>query len=496
MEMGTFAELLEYHIRENGYTNYEFAKMTGINRVNIQRYIGGARIPERKVFEHLLERLNMTSREREVFSESYFLAAEGTDAYFLRRCIREMLENVADPCGDENMPMSLAEPVKEGDVRVVDGKLAVERFIWSGLTDALNVRANPYAYFYVPADRYFLGRLLPTFAVGGQPVIERLRIIQAIPLAKRADALQYRYHNLRVLQNLIPLYFQAGVNYETWYYYHKQAVGVGDGQLYPYYGIFEKGVVLFSAGMDQAIMIANRDVVRMYRDRFLELYGKRGEMERLVTFFESPIQLLNYYLERDQGEAERYFLEYQPCVCMALDRELAERVVLAGSGKEREQVIEVVLARTAQIMGSGRLLHYFTEAGLLEFVTTGVCADYPPEYVRPLTVEERILVLDRFLKTAEAENVEIGLVNDKYLRLTRALNVFYSSAAGLNLILYNEKKGFRHMVVEESSICGAFVEYMRRMPEFRESLSAEETVARIRQYRDQIFTHGTVDGTY
>ena len=39
----SFCSLLERFIRESGHTNFSFAKATGINRVNIQRYVSGGR---------------------------------------------------------------------------------------------------------------------------------------------------------------------------------------------------------------------------------------------------------------------------------------------------------------------------------------------------------------------------------------------------------------------------------------------------------------------
>ena len=103
MDEKTFAELLELHIRENGYTNYEAAKEAGIGRVNLQRYLSGARVPGIEAFEAILKALPMSRKEREEFCASYELAADGKDLYYLRHFVREILENAADLCGTEVM---------------------------------------------------------------------------------------------------------------------------------------------------------------------------------------------------------------------------------------------------------------------------------------------------------------------------------------------------------------------------------------------------------
>lgn len=127
MDEKTFAELLELHIRENGYTNYEAAKEAGIGRVNLQRYLSGARVPGIEAFEAILKALPMSRKEREEFCASYELAADGKDLYYLRRFVREILENAADLCGTEVMQILGGIPESREKIQIVDGKLAVER---------------------------------------------------------------------------------------------------------------------------------------------------------------------------------------------------------------------------------------------------------------------------------------------------------------------------------------------------------------------------------
>ena len=92
----TFSKLLKQHIKDSGYTNYETARAAEINRVNLQRYISGERVPPLHAFEALLDVVPMSAEEQRELREAYELAADGEDAYYLRRCIREILENAVD----------------------------------------------------------------------------------------------------------------------------------------------------------------------------------------------------------------------------------------------------------------------------------------------------------------------------------------------------------------------------------------------------------------
>ena len=478
MNEKTFAKLLERHIRDNGYTNYEAARAAQINRVNLQRYLSGARVPASEVFEAILAAIPMNREEREEFCEAYELAADGTDTFYLRRFIREILEEAGDICGKQISQHIVEETDDSGnEIEIVDGAVAVERFMWSGITRHMTAGGETQAFLYFPADRFFAGRFLPTYEVEGDSVLSRLHITQLIPLSKRADQADDRFYNLQVLKNLIPLYFHAGSHYETCYYYRKNADGPGYGAVYPYYGVFENSVVLFSEDMEHAVRIRNEELVKKYREQFLSIAGHGGVTKKLVTFFEDTAKMLQFLTEHDKNGTEgteRYFIEYQPCLALAADRDLIASVIRL-QGPQREMLLAGLMKRIDTVRDSSRLVHYFTENGLDEFIRTGVLAEYPASLVRPLTPAERIQAIESFLAVSEQENIEFGLIRDERLHLKKSINIFLSSACGLNLILHDEKQGHRHMMIDEPSICHVFGMFIGGMKEKRDVLSAEET---------------------
>ena len=130
MENRRFHELLEAHLRTSGYTNYEFARITGINRVNIQRYLAGTRLPDPQIFEAIRRELRLGVREHRELQEAYYRAMDGDDVYFMRCMIRRMLEEAGNICGmeaGEQKPAVLEENTKEDllcrgkGIQIIDG---------------------------------------------------------------------------------------------------------------------------------------------------------------------------------------------------------------------------------------------------------------------------------------------------------------------------------------------------------------------------------------
>lgn len=275
MEKRRFHELLEGHLRASGYTNYEFARITGINRVNIQRYLAGTRLPDPQIFEAIRRELRLGVREHRELQEAYYRAMDGDDVYFMRCMIRRMLEEAGNICGMEAGFETTPEPpgqISAPGMRTINGVIAVERYLWGAIWENLSAgRKN--AYFYVPAESCILARLLPAFSLDGCSAMGHLNIVQLVRLSKRAEDSAGDYHNLRAVYNLIPTYYQAGAAYETWYYYHDYPSGGRDeAVLYPYYGILDDRVILFSGNMDQAVVAYEPEVTDAYRRSFFEVY--------------------------------------------------------------------------------------------------------------------------------------------------------------------------------------------------------------------------------
>ena len=215
---------------------------------------------------------------KELDGETIFGLASVTKS-FTALAIMQM-EEAGNICGMEAGFETTPEPpgqISAPGMRTINGVIAVERYLWSAIWENLSAgRKN--AYFYVPAESCILARLLPAFSLDGRSAMGHLNIVQLVRLSKRAEDSAGDYHNLRAVYNLIPTYYQAGAAYETWYYYHDHPSGGRDeAVLYPYYGILDDRVILFSGNMDQAVVAYEPEVTDAYRRSFFKVYKIENE---------------------------------------------------------------------------------------------------------------------------------------------------------------------------------------------------------------------------
>ena len=477
----TFSKLLKQHIKDSGYTNYETARAAEINRVNLQRYISGERVPPLHAFEALLDVVPMSAEEQRELREAYELAADGEDAYYLRRCIREILENAVDLSGT-SWPENAVEYDEDSEdesrdpIQLIKGALAVERFICDRFREEMAAEHGPdrHVLLYLPVN-HFSECIFHAYTVSGIPTLPDLKITQLIPLSKRADRVEDQFYNLRVLKNLIPRCFYLSRSYEACYYYQKNTEGAGYGAIYPYYGIFKNSVVLFSGNMEQAVWIRNQEIVKEYRKQFLTAYGRSDVVKPLITYFEDSFTRFHFLTEQDEVQEEeikQYAVGYHPCFTLML----AGNLFTSAMCPENSERTKVLLGRgNGEIEKSAHFLHYFTKAGLEEFASTGELAEYPESGVRPLTIKERIHVLDNIIEISAQENIEIGLIRNEHLDIKLPVNIFLGSTSGLILTLNNKKQRPRHIQISEPSICHAFWKFIDSMAKWQDVLSADET---------------------
>lgn len=500
MEEKIFAELLGRYIHESGYNNYEFAKLVGVNRVNIQRYLSGDRVPNKQIFEKIASRLHIGMKEKELLFESYRCAYDGRDLYYLKKIIRDVLEHAANLCGEEKNQVILEHVRMEKEIESVHGKAAVEKLIWSLLWSEAKSEQYQEIFCFIPADKQILGRTFPAMLKEGEPFLKNLRILHLVPLAKRSDEFRNHYYNLKVIRNLIPTYFQVGNSYETLYYYHDYPqLEFNDGLLYPYYIVSEHQVILMDSELDYALVVENPKFVAQFQQKIKDRY-LGGGIENLVQYFEDEMEFLAYELQQEQDCDIRIFLEYEPCFCYWADDELLEQVLSELEQNGGKETLISIKRQIRHYRTSRHVMHYFTESGLREFAETGYCSNYPRHLVRPFSVEERIWILERMIESMEDEKCEIRLIKYKYLKITPMLALFFSDTGGLVFRLKDDRNRFRYIRIQEDSLSRAFTDYVKGMKEQEEVCSKEETKTVLLKIFDTLRKSnnfgGTLAGTY
>jgi len=71
----------------------QYAKLTGVDPNNIQRYLNNKRTPSAETFHLLLQSLQLRTFNNENLETAYAVNLVGADIYYQRLYIKELLEN-------------------------------------------------------------------------------------------------------------------------------------------------------------------------------------------------------------------------------------------------------------------------------------------------------------------------------------------------------------------------------------------------------------------
>ena len=210
-----------------------------------------------------------------------------------------------------------------------------------------------------------------------------------------------------------------------------------------------------------------------------------GSIKKLIHYYENEVDILRFEIQQDQKSEKRISLDYEPCFVRWADEMLLDAII-NKSIPNRDNIISELAVRIRQLKDTDNFIHYFTEDGLREFVETGYLNNYPKDLIRSLTSEERLLLLDRMIADLEQGKDRFGIINRKYLKITRKLVLFISDRIGIIFILQNEQKQNRYIQIKEASICKVFIDYVQSMHDQEMVLSREETRELLKKYRDLV----------
>ena len=221
--MSLLSTKLRWYIEESGYTVYQLAKLTGVDRTSIQKTLSGQRLISEESMMRILKYLHLTTREREELLRYYEISKVGDNIYFRREYIRSIIEGIAlvRQVGSQEIDI-------HGEVRMLSG-LDQENQLFAGEYAVINLlrvliedevfnQEKPELGIYIPLKEEFLNHIFPLYQLDGQSIFKKLSVTQLLRLTKTVDKPEDSHYNLRILNMILPYSLAAGAGYKVYYY--------------------------------------------------------------------------------------------------------------------------------------------------------------------------------------------------------------------------------------------------------------------------------------
>lgn len=306
--MSEFSSKCREYIKNTGETVYQLSASSGLDRTSLQRMITGKRLPGTDFVRQFCDSIRINPAQRQELMELYKIEKIGKEVYYNRKYIQELLRVISSQQAFSRTAFHRLPtlPFYSGEF-----SLDVEKKVLGLFEDILHSGSEEQIRTNIPAN----SRLLVQIFAHLYPQYHELPpVIQILPLLQNPKASPNYNMNLETfLCTLLPI-LSGFQNYQPYYYYTQFGREDLQFELYPFFFITEKRLLLLSSDMMTLILTENPEVVRSYNQEFQRILANSR------CFFQqsnSPEQILNIFGAIFQSNATTNFaLESHPCLAL------------------------------------------------------------------------------------------------------------------------------------------------------------------------------------
>lgn len=479
--MSNFSEKCRQYMEYNEMSVYRLSKISGLERTALHRMLKGSRLPSREFVEKFCSFLRISPYETRQLMESYYEESVGEAVYQKYSYIKVLLKHLAE--SEEELFYHKLHTVPEYGNQITaqlppyaSTSLQVQTLIYQVLHESFSDTEPVPVYTNLPAGfQYFYSCLHLLY----QQSKKEVPIYHLITFLANPTAVPDAAHNLKVLYHLLPLALSPCKGYSPFYTYCKCTDSDLRCLLWPYYLVTASCVLEFSPDLEQAIVCRDTDMIRLYRTR-LEVMQK--QLQPLIQNFLSEDSAIRFYQQYSEASKHICALEASPCAFSFMPFEKFSTLVDSADVNENIKNIVYGMLQSFQPTMDSNL---FSEEGLSAFCRTGKLLGQIGAYFPALSMEDRKVCLDYFIKKIEEP--------DSYLRLIHPeakvpLHIYIELSDNRQLIFarINPELPLCFCVIQEATIVEAFLDFFQSAEEIGFVLSREQTAQVLREYLDRL----------
>ena len=471
-----FSEYFHNYVKTYHLSIPKLAQAAGINRSVLYRYITGERVPQKlAIVQSLADAMCMNSEERSEFLEAYDRAYFGDDvvnSYLYMHALIKTLNN-ADYLNNPHIGLDeeyFSQAFSESDEFVpLKSSHSIVTYAMRLLE---NCKDNRIMLLMQPTYAEIQNLLLPI--LGDKDVA----VEQIVCFEK---TLEKCYINLDILKYVLPHSFNLK-SYNVYYHYDNIDSHINKQTLFPNLILTDNGLLLFDYDMQEGFFSANFKFVRSLTERF-EYFKKT-----CFTLLEKG----NYAANIEQMNRELMIKEIgtifnQPCLAQCFDQKILNEAIF--DYPEKESFVKEIFYRYGDWNGLEMLddnaivdciITCCTKNGIRKFAEKGRIDEFPEEYYRPLTISERIVILERVLILCEEEKCKYYVLR-KDLLMPENVQIYYAPTEKFVFFRHISKDNLRQINIKETSILNTVNNSMKYLEEKNLVLSQEEFKAFIKE---------------
>lgn len=461
--------LLKEYISKSNYTIYQLAIESNINRTTLQKALSGERPISQDNLSKLLPFLGLSVTEKRELDQAFLISQIGEITYQKHMYLKDLIEGV-------NLPVSDL-PTPDRSTAVLPGMQLQQTCPVTGIYPIITTICNLLAaetaedsgaYLYTVSDfhnQFFSSLYMQLQAAN----LSRLQIRHIITFSKvSGNHDEASLLNLKTLSTLFPFAMSAPRDCELYYCYEEIAAQKLAGIPYPYYLVLPQNVVLLSGDCQNALFLP-KESVSYYQQHF------DGMLQASMPLLDDidTASFLSACISLSSHARYIYTLENQPCIAAFLDEDMIARCINPALDPMQIQLLsQTLFEHCRNLQHAPDFLSIFSRKGYDDFVENGVIYQVPSGLYHPLSIEDRIQLLERLIRANQSGHKRFILARGEAFRPQMEFFIYDSA------ILFThtpDDAPAQICIMKEPHIIQAFKDFLMHTAYYKLIYTIEET---------------------
>lgn len=474
--MSEFSDFFKRLIQEKNINVYSMVQYCNTDRSTMYKFINGKRkLRDLSLFQKISEFMRLSPQEYQEFLKSYHISNIGEYTYYCRKHVESFILNFPDniipskPPKDSYRPMP--EYPKKSQCFSLNTQMEINNYLYWMIHQETSVQGGRLGLLLQP-DYDFLFHLLSSIKPSQVPIkIEHIFCLNTsdqITDSKKLRILLY-------LKKIMPLFF-AGLDYQPHYFYDDINAHFYNLHTFPCLVLTSSCALMCSSNFKQGILYSDQELLDFFWKTFEDI---RKETSPLFQVVDSVLDECNNLGNMGWGLTPSYEIQAEPCLVPYITPAILERMVyqqIPGRSSLLENINNFIAVSRARIPNPN--MHMFhTLQGIRRFLETGRLLEIPEDIYSPFTMEERLQMLQDMIPYMDSGTYHI--LKGHLENIPPNLHLGFTRYNGYLLFRNNAGKNV-YLIIEESSILSAFMDYASNFDE-NDFYGPEESVSYIQK---------------
>lgn len=485
--MTEFSNYLENFMKEKDISMATLARETNVDRAAMYRYVKGTRIPsEIGIVKKIADVLQMSVRERGKLLEEYDKLILGEEMVYSYQYIQNFLSRLVQVPEKEEMMRERWKLVwkqdKTGSVIRLGSKQEIANYIFHVFEYIIQKNRTEEEVYMVMQPIYpeLQQFLLNVFANSS------IKVEQIICLEQ---SLRYSYKNLKIFQEILPLYFHIS-GYEVYSYYDSAESHVNNMCFMPNIIILFNQVIQFDYEMQCGVVVCEENYAGIMKKRYEDLRKETVCMVKkggtLSTYTENLVGYKKCLTVK--------MLMQQPCMAKCIGRKFLEEHIYPMDGKKQyvDALVDAHGDWEGKIYQDGKIdasiaVCYGNVNGVEQFIRDGRIREFPSGLYSAFSLEERKIIMQRMIVLIKDKKIYWRVIREKVYIPEEVSILFTETETGKEIIFtYVFEKDIRQVSITEQSFYRTWMLYYEYLEKKGWVYSEEESLNYLERVLEQL----------